>query len=63
VRLHLIPGLGRKRLAKLTAQDVRIFLTRLRRECQCCKNGWDAQREKPRCCAQKGGGQCCESGL
>lgn len=37
VRLHLVPGLGRKRLAKLTAQDVRVFLTRLRRECQCCR--------------------------
>ena len=62
VRLHLVPGLGRKRLAKLTAQDVRAFLTRLRRECQCCKNGWDAQRTEPRCCARKGG-QCCQSTL
>jgi integrase len=62
VRLHLIPGLGRKRLAKLTAQDVRIFLTRLRRECQCCKNGWDAQRADPRCCARKDR-QCCQSRL
>lgn len=25
VRLHLIPGLGRKRLGRLTAQDVRAF--------------------------------------
>jgi integrase len=62
VRLHLIPGLGRKRLGKLTAQDVRTFITRTRQECQCCKHGWDAQREDRRCCARPGG-QCCESRL
>ena len=60
VRLHLIPGLGRKRLGKLTAQDVRLFITRTRQECQCCKHGWDTQRDVPRCCAI---GQCCESRL
>lgn len=60
VRLHLIPGLGRKRLGKLTAQDVRTFITRTRQECQCCKHGWDAQRDKPRCCSL---GQCCDSRL
>jgi integrase len=60
VRLHLIPGIGKKRLAKLTAQDVRIFLTRIRQECQCCKHGWDAQRDTPLCCAR---GQCCDSRL
>lgn len=62
VRLHLIPGLGQKRLAKLTAQDVRTFITRTRQECQCCKHGWDAQREDRRCCARPGG-PCCESRL
>ena len=30
VRLYLIPGLGKKRLDKLTAQDVRVFITRVR---------------------------------
>ena len=60
VRLHLIPGLGSKRLGKLTAQDVRTFITRTRQECQCCKHGWDAQRDKPRCCVL---GQCCDSRL
>jgi hypothetical protein len=35
VRLHRIPGLGRKRIGKLSAQDVRLFITRVRRECQC----------------------------
>jgi integrase len=58
VRLHLIPGLGKKRLNKLSAQDVRIFVTRVRNECQCCKHGWDAERDKPQCCAKKGG-ECC----
>ena len=62
VRLHLNPGLGRKRLDKLTAQDVRTFITRTRQECQCCKHGWDAQREEPRCCAQPGS-LCCQSRL
>ncbi len=62
VRLHLIPGLGRKRLDKLTAQDVRMFITRTRQECQCCKLGWDAQRDHPRCCVRLDR-QCCESRL
>jgi integrase len=62
VRLHLIPGLGRKRLARLAAQDVRTFITQVRQECQCCKLGWDAQREAPRCCARPGG-ECCKSRL
>ena len=53
VRLHLIPGLGSKRLGKLTAQDVRTFITRTRQECQCCKHGWDAQRDRPRCCVAR----------
>lgn len=62
VRLHLIPGLGKKRLSKLTAQDVRAYITRARNECQCCKHGWDAQRDEPRCCALKQP-QCCHSKL
>ncbi len=62
VRLHLIPGLGKKRLAKLTAQDVRTFITRVRQECQCCKHGWDASRAEPRCCANSPR-ECCETKL
>jgi integrase len=60
VRRHLIPALGRKRLAKLSAQDVRVFITHVRQECQCCKHGWDSERAEPRCCSV---GQCCESRL
>jgi integrase len=62
VRRHLIPELGKKRLGKLTARDVRLALTRIREACQCCRNGWDASREVPRCCALKGA-KCCESRL
>jgi integrase len=62
VRLHLIPALGKKRLNKLSAQDVRVFITRVRNECQCCKHGWDAERDEPQCCALKVA-NCCESML
>ncbi len=36
IRLHLNPGLGVKKLARLTTRDVRTFLDRLRTTCQCC---------------------------
>lgn len=62
VRLHLIPGLGKQRLSKLNAQEVRLFITRTRTECRCCKHGWDASRETPVCCALKAGA-CCDSRL
>lgn len=62
VRLYLVPALGKKRLSKLTAQDVRVFVTRVRQECQCCKHGWDALRDEPRCCALVDR-QCCQSRL
>jgi len=52
VRLYLIPELGNKRLAKLAAQDARVFITRLRAQCLCCKHGIDAARDKPQCCAR-----------
>lgn len=56
VRLHLIPGLGTKKIARLTAKDVRTFLDRLRTTCRCCARGLDARRNEPRCCAA---GRCC----
>ncbi|WP_151898178.1 tyrosine-type recombinase/integrase [Streptomyces sp. C8S0] len=55
-RLYLIPGLGRKKLTKLTAKDVRTWLNQLRTTCQCCARGIDARHDQPRCCAA---GQCC----
>ncbi|WP_432160806.1 site-specific integrase [Streptomyces sp. NRRL F-5630] len=56
VRLYLTPGLGDKRLDKLTVRDVRTWVNRLLDECQCCAQRKDARRDKPRCCAV---GRCC----
>ncbi|WP_443053273.1 site-specific integrase [Streptomyces sp. IBSBF 3010] len=56
VRLYLAPGLGTKRLDKLTVRDVRTWVNKLLDECQCCAQGKDARRDKPRCCAT---GDCC----
>ncbi|MDO0926005.1 tyrosine-type recombinase/integrase [Streptomyces sp. TG1A-8] len=58
VRLHLIPGLGTKKIARLTAKEVRTFLDRLRTTCQCCTQGLDTERK--RCCAI---GECCQKQL
>ncbi|MGW1012723.1 tyrosine-type recombinase/integrase [Streptomyces termitum] len=58
VRLHIIPGLGTKKVARLTAKDVRTFLDRLRTTCQCCAQGLDTERT--RCCAI---GECCQKRL
>ncbi|WP_166029221.1 tyrosine-type recombinase/integrase [Streptomyces chilikensis] len=58
VRLHLIPGLGTKKVARLTAKDVRTFLDRLRTTCQCCTQGLDIERKQ--CCAV---GECCQKQL
>ncbi|MEW5653947.1 tyrosine-type recombinase/integrase [Streptomyces cinereoruber] len=58
VRLHVIPGLGTKKVARLTAKDVRTFLDRLRTTCQCCTQELDAERK--RCCAV---GECCQKRL
>ncbi|MFE9303714.1 tyrosine-type recombinase/integrase [Streptomyces sp. NPDC006856] len=58
VRLHLIPGLGTKKIARLTAKEVRTFLDRLRTTCQCCAQGLDT--EWKRCCAI---GECCQKQL
>ncbi|MFF1867817.1 tyrosine-type recombinase/integrase [Kitasatospora herbaricolor] len=67
VNQYLIPGLGKKKLAKLTAKDVRTWLNGLRTVCQCCARGIDARRKpnapagrRPRCCAI---GKCCRKHL
>ncbi|MFE7401761.1 tyrosine-type recombinase/integrase [Streptomyces sp. NPDC057557] len=59
-RLYLIPGLGRKKLAKLTAKDVRTWLNQLRTTCQCCIRGLDTARARALCCAA---GKCCSKRL
>ncbi|MFC4591833.1 tyrosine-type recombinase/integrase [Sphaerisporangium corydalis] len=59
IRRYLVPALGRKRLDKLNAAEVRQFVTSLRNGCQCCQRGWDKARKPSECCAKKGGA-CCE---
>jgi integrase len=56
VNVHLIPGLGRRPLDKLTIADVRTFITSLQTTCQCCAQNKERRRAQPRCCAI---GQCC----
>ena len=58
-RLHIMPGLGGKRLDKLTVRVVRAWLNDMRNTCQCCAQSKDAQRpaRKQRCCAI---GKCCD---
>jgi integrase len=53
-RLYIVPGLGAKRLDKLTLRDVRAWLNKLRDTCQCCAQGKDARRpeNRRRCCAK-----------
>nr|WP_258312005.1 site-specific integrase [Streptomyces sp. ZEA17I] len=60
VNQYLVPGLGKKKLAKLTAKDVRTWLKQLRTTCQCCARRIDAGRDQPRCCAA---GACCSKRL
>jgi integrase len=58
VRVHLSPGLGRKKIRTLRAAEVRTWLARVAAECQCCKHGLDVDRKQ--CCAA---GECCRSVL
>ncbi|MFB7669560.1 tyrosine recombinase XerC [Kitasatospora sp. NPDC056138] len=60
VRVHLIPGLGNRKLRTLRAADVRTWLARVATTCQCCANGWDKARKEPGCCAA---GECCNTRL
>ncbi|MGH3354676.1 MAG: tyrosine-type recombinase/integrase [Nocardioidaceae bacterium] len=54
VHNHLLPGLGKKRLDRLTAKDVRQFIKGLSEGCHCCRAGLDEGRGQ--CCSI---GQCC----
>ncbi|RBM05694.1 site-specific integrase, partial [Streptomyces sp. PT12] len=59
VRNYVVPRLGRKRISRLTARDIRAFLAATARTCQCCAQAKDKKRPegKRRCCAI---GQCCQ---
>lgn len=60
VRLYIIPGVGKKRLDKLTVRDVQNWLNTLPTLCTCCDQKKDHKRPetKRRCCAI---GKCCKS--
>ncbi|TQE32358.1 site-specific integrase [Streptomyces ipomoeae] len=57
-RVHLVPGLGRKKIRTLRAAEVRTWLARVASECQCCKHGLDKERPEPQCCEA---GECCKT--
>ena len=44
VRLHIVPGIGKRKLKTLQAADIRAWLGDLRTKCQCCAQGRDAAR-------------------
>jgi integrase len=64
-RLHIIPGIGRKRIDRLSVREVQAWLNKIPAACQCCAQGKDSSRnpasrdprKRPRCCAI---GQCCQ---
>jgi integrase len=62
VRLHITPVIGRKRLTKLAAQDVRRLIAHTEQKCVCCTQGIDQARDERdrRCCAV---GKCCQRRL
>jgi integrase len=59
-RLYIIPELGKKRLDRLQVKDIRQWLNKLARTCQCCAQEKDVKRpeDKRRCCAI---GKCCQA--
>ena len=62
VRLHIIPGIGKRKLKSLQAAHIRTWLNDLRTTCQCCTQGRDAARKCPRCCAMPSP-RCCNAVL
>lgn len=65
VRLHIVPGIGKRKLKSLQPAHIRAWLTGLQTKCQCCGQGKDAARAekfKARCCALQPP-QCCNDVL
>jgi integrase len=56
-RLHVIPGIGKRSIDKLTVRQAQAWLNEIPGNCQCCAQGKDAKRRKPKCCAV---GECCQ---
>lgn len=50
-RLYITSDLGSRRLDRLTVRYVQLWMNELKVRCQCCHQGKDARRAKPRCCA------------
>jgi integrase len=44
-RLYLVPLLGKKKLTRLQAPDLRVAFNKLKKVCQCCATGRDQERE------------------
>lgn len=60
---YLVPALGKKKLGRLTAADIRRAYGTLRKTCQCCALGKDkarARRGGARCCAKRPP-ECCKA--
>lgn len=65
VRLHIVPGIGKRKLKSLQPAEIRAWLIGLQTKCQCCAQGKDAARaekSKARCCALQPR-QCCNDVL
>ncbi|GAA5197987.1 hypothetical protein GCM10023322_70420 [Rugosimonospora acidiphila] len=60
----IVPGIGKQSLIRLSAPELRTFLNKVKRSCQCCALRKDERRpeSKRRCCARKPR-ECCESYL
>ncbi|MFC4533795.1 tyrosine-type recombinase/integrase [Sphaerisporangium dianthi] len=57
-RLYIVPGLGSKRVDKLSAQDIRVFLSECRAICLCCKYERDCKS-----CRSSVPSECCKDTL
>lgn len=65
VRLHIVPGIGKRKLKSLQPTHIRAWLIGLQTMCQCCPQGKDAGRtaqSRARCCARQPP-QCCRDVL
>ena len=58
IRLYMLPGVGARRLDRLSPREVQTWLNQITTTCQCCAQGKDARRpeDKRRC---RTIGKCC----
>ncbi len=55
-RLHIIPGIGKKRIDKLTVRETQAWLNKLPGTCQCCAQGKTPSAVSPDAAL----GECCQ---